>query len=694
MNSATDQMVTVRNHNQDVLTTLGTIPVSGGGTGGTTAQSGLSNLFGYSLGSAAPIVIPCTGGGDESALSSANALAARNTAMLLPMGTQPCQMNNRWQMNNNGYSAIMTWGGGPQEINTANNAVPRMIANTDNIAQNAPAQGAIDMNGPRALTWNSTNMYGTNIAAPAALIYNSAQSGICCASNVIDAINASFGNANAFLGCPIDGLLNCIQAGGVYTGTITNGGSGYVDGTYTGVSFTGGSGTTAVAATITVVGTSVTSVVLGGQFWSDPGKNYVVGDNLSASNTNLGGSGSGFVFNITRIMKATPTAANTLPRITKSQISDVACGLCLNFSDTMIYDSEFTGITGTAIQPIFGGGGMQIGFNRFEFHNFGIMLGGPNAAGAQNGGTYVIGSSFDSLSNQYDTAWRVTDHRNIQFGGGDGFIAVGNSAIRTRTTVSPYLAGGGPVALKNALWVGNVDGSSLGGGLNQHCYEIKNSSGAVTPDYVVIVDNICNTGATTSPVLFTNIPAHFVVDNSGPGGEHWEQGGRKWGINTLVEPTFNFESLSDVSVNGSSSGKINLHAQAASGTWEFDLPTTAGTAGSVLTSQAGAGTPMTWTDPAISGRTKFTTSGGGCTVTGTTGGATAGSFTTSTTGTCTTTITMNGATGLTAPNGWSCWASDITSGIAGAQSGSSATTAALKIVTTSGDTVNFGCMGF
>lgn len=96
----------------------------------------------------------------------------------------------------------------------------------------------------------------------------------------------------------------------------------------------------------------------------------------------------------------------------------------------------------------------------------------------------------------------------------------------------------------------------------------------------------------------------------------------------------------------------------------------------------------------ISTGTKFTTSGGGCTVTATTGGATAGTFTTSTTGPCTTTITMNGATGLTAPNGWSCFASDITSGIAGAQTASTATTATLKITTTTGDTVNFGCNGF
>jgi hypothetical protein len=50
-------------------------------------------------------------------------------------------------------------------------------------------------------------------------------------------------------------------------------------------------------------------------------------------------------------------------------------------------------------------------------------------------------------------------------------------------------------------------------------------------------------------------------------------------------------------LNGTSSGVITLKAQAAAGTFEWDWPTTAGTAGQVLTSQAGAGTAMTWTTP-------------------------------------------------------------------------------------------------
>jgi hypothetical protein len=47
--------------------------------------------------------------------------------------------------------------------------------------------------------------------------------------------------------------------------------------------------------------------------------------------------------------------------------------------------------------------------------------------------------------------------------------------------------------------------------------------------------------------------------------------------------------------SGTTSGTVTIKPQAAAGTWEFDLPITAGGAGQALTSQGGAGTAMTWT---------------------------------------------------------------------------------------------------
>jgi len=93
-------------------------------------------------------------------------------------------------------------------------------------------------------------------------------------------------------------------------GTITPG-SGYVDAVYTNVPFTGGSGMGA-KATISVVGGQVTTVTV-----TDRGAGYEIGDILSASNTNLGGSGSGFAVPVSAIyaqaieMSAAATASGT-----------------------------------------------------------------------------------------------------------------------------------------------------------------------------------------------------------------------------------------------------------------------------------------------------------------------------------------------------------------------------------------------
>lgn len=48
-------------------------------------------------------------------------------------------------------------------------------------------------------------------------------------------------------------------------------------------------------------------------------------------------------------------------------------------------------------------------------------------------------------------------------------------------------------------------------------------------------------------------------------------------------------------LNGSGSGTITEQTQAAAGTYNWNFPTTAGTAGQVLTSQGGGATAMTWT---------------------------------------------------------------------------------------------------
>ena len=100
------------------------------------------------------------------------------------------------------------------------------------------------------------------------------------------------------------GINQFTFTGPVLTLSTLVGGSGYVNATYTAVPLTGGSGTGA-QATIVVSGGAVTSVTI-----TNIGNDYVVGNTLSASNTNLGGSGSGFLITVATITTFTANDLN------------------------------------------------------------------------------------------------------------------------------------------------------------------------------------------------------------------------------------------------------------------------------------------------------------------------------------------------------------------------------------------------
>jgi hypothetical protein len=91
---------------------------------------------------------------------------------------------------------------------------------------------------------------------------------------------------------PIAADWNINASGGILTATITNGGSGYTNGTFNNTPLTGGAGTGATA-NITVAGGIVTAVVINGH-----GVNYAVGNTLSAA---LAG-GAGFVLTVATLM--------------------------------------------------------------------------------------------------------------------------------------------------------------------------------------------------------------------------------------------------------------------------------------------------------------------------------------------------------------------------------------------------------
>jgi len=95
--------------------------------------------------------------------------------------------------------------------------------------------------------------------------------------------------------------VSAITASAIQTLGAITAGSGYTDGTYNNVPLTGGSGANA-RATIVVSGGVVTSVTI-----TLRGASYVIGNVLSASNTNLGGTGAGFSIPVTAIFAQTIT---------------------------------------------------------------------------------------------------------------------------------------------------------------------------------------------------------------------------------------------------------------------------------------------------------------------------------------------------------------------------------------------------
>jgi hypothetical protein len=118
-----------------------------------------------------------------------------------------------------------------------------------------------------------------------------------------------------------------------------------------------------------------------------------------------------------------------------------------------------------------------------------------------------------------------------------------------------------------------------------------------------------------------------------------------------------------------------------------------GTIASANTAQNFTAT-QTFNNPLVSGGTTATLSGtGACaTITAQKGGSWSGSVTcTGTTGASTITIVP----GTKAPNGWSCFASNITAGTAGAQSGSSTATCQIKFArVTQNDVLTFSANAF
>jgi hypothetical protein len=117
---------------------------------------------------------------------------------------------------------------------------------------------------------------------------------------------------------------------------------------------------------------------------------------------------------------------------------------------------------------------------------------------------------------------------------------------------------------------------------------------------------LTSAGGGSSPMTWTNLSTATVTSISGTANEITASAST--GAVTLSIPsTFiapgsiqatTSSAAASFLLNGSGSGTVSILPQAAAGTYNFNLPITAGTSGYLLTSAGGAGSPMTWSNPA------------------------------------------------------------------------------------------------
>ena len=161
-------------------------------------------------------------------------------------------------------------------------------------------------------------------------------------------------------GIPANTYVTAIKTSSIKTLGAITGGAGYVNGTYTNATLTGGGGSGA-KATVTVSGGAVTAVTV-----TSRGAGYQVGDALSASNTELGGTGAGF---------SVPVATLYAQGIQMSAAATVTATASLTFStpenriEILQHEIGTDAINGQNVSAI---------ESYFETNDLGLVSGGPS----------------------------------------------------------------------------------------------------------------------------------------------------------------------------------------------------------------------------------------------------------------------------------------------------------------------------
>ena len=237
----------------------------------------------------------------------------------------------------------------------------------------------------------------------------------------------------------------------------------------------------------------------------------------------------------------------------------------------------------------------------------GLNPGGAGSAYACN--TCQIGFAVGAVTTTFvspDTILTRVAAANFRFGAAD-------SATPVAQTLSIQGGTGTNIAGQNWTVKGSQStGTGLGGSIIFQVSNLTTTGTTANTFGNVLSLSPPNTG-TTAPVNYLDLKNGITGGNPGFTATGTDtniglflttKGSGQIALNALTVQAIqiysagaNGNATGQLDLSGVTSGKVTIKPQAAAGTYEFDLPTTAGTAGQVLTSQAGGGTAMTWTAP-------------------------------------------------------------------------------------------------
>ena len=182
-------------------------------------------------------------------------------------------------------------------------------------------------------------------------------------------------------------------------GETTNKGASYSDGLYNDVPFTGGNGTGATFSC------SVNAGEVEGVNITDSGSGYRNGDVLSASASDLGGSGAGFQFTVSSdVGQIDPSTFQFTDKGTGYQVGDVlGLPVAVTGVSTTLSDANAE-ITVTQAQA----NGIKTGFVVTQTGGAGVLVGSGGAGGGSNPTVFSVTGTTVTLSATPDTAGSAT----------------------------------------------------------------------------------------------------------------------------------------------------------------------------------------------------------------------------------------------------------------------------------------------